>query len=54
LNRPNPEILWLYLLTGTVLYAKYVVEGVLPDPEATAEAVFKLLTAGIISYLVTE
>ncbi len=54
LNRLNPDILWLHLLNGTVMYAKNVVEGILPNTEATEEAVYQLLTAGIISYLTTE
>jgi len=54
LNRLNPDILWLHLLTGTVMYAKNVVEGILPNTEATEDAVYRLLTAGIISYLTTK
>jgi len=51
LSRLNPDILWLHLLTGTVMYAKNVVEGVLPNSEATEDTVFQLLTAGITNYL---
>ncbi len=54
LNRLNPDILWLHLLSGTVMYAKNVVEGALPDTEATEEAVFQLLINGLTSYLTTE
>ncbi len=53
LKRLNPNVLWLHLLTCTVMYAKNVVEGVLPDTEATEDTVFQLLTAGIMSYLTT-
>ncbi len=51
LDQLDPEILWLHLLAGTMLYAKYVVEGVLPNTEATEDAAFRLLTAGVTSYL---
>jgi len=54
LNRLNPDILWLHLLACTMMYAKYVVEGVLPNTEATEDAAFQLLTAGITSYLTAE
>ena len=26
----NQDLLWLHILTSTVMYAKYVAEGVLP------------------------
>lgn len=51
LNRLNADILWLHLLTSTVMFAKNVVEGVLPNTEATEDAVFQLLIAGLTSYL---
>jgi len=54
LKRLNPDILWLHLLTGTVIYAKNVVEGVLPNTEATEDAVYQLLTAGFMSYLTSR
>lgn len=51
LRRMNQDLLWLHVLTATVLYAKYVVEGVLPDSEETEETVFQLLTTGLSGYL---
>ncbi|MCI9121542.1 MAG: TetR/AcrR family transcriptional regulator [Oscillibacter sp.] len=54
LNRINQDLLWLHVLTSTVLYAKYVVEGVLPNDEETEETVFQLLTTGLSGYLKPE
>ena len=51
LRRINQDLLWLHVLTSTVMYAKYVVEGVLPNNRETEEAVFQLLTTGLSSYL---
>ena len=47
----NQDLLWLHVLTSTVLYAKYVVEGILPDDAETEEAVFRLLATGLSGYL---
>lgn len=43
----SPDVLWLHVLTGTVLYAKYVAEGVLPNTPATEQIVFRLLMGGL-------
>lgn len=51
LRRINQDVLWLHVLTTTVMYAKYVVEGLLPDNQETADTVFCLLTTGLTSYL---
>lgn len=51
LNRMNQDLLWLHVLTSTVMYAKYVVEGTLPNNEETEDTVFQLLTTGLSSYL---
>lgn len=51
LRRINQDILWLHVLNGTVTYAKYVVEGVLPNTEATENDIFQLLTTGLAGYL---
>ncbi|MCI8598997.1 MAG: TetR/AcrR family transcriptional regulator [Lachnospiraceae bacterium] len=51
LKRMNQDLLWLHVLTTTVLYAKYVVEGVLPDNQETEDTIFQLLTTGLSSYL---
>lgn len=51
LKRMNQDLLWLHILTCTVLYAKYVVEGVLPDTQETEDTVFQLLCTGLSGYL---
>lgn len=51
LDRINQDLLWLHVLTSTVMYAKYVVEGVLPNNEETEDTVFRLLTTGLSGYL---
>lgn len=51
LNRINQDLLWLHVLTSTVMYAKYVVEGVLPNNQETEDTVFQLLTTGLSGYL---
>lgn len=51
LNRMNQDLLWLHVLTSTVMYAKYVVEGTLPNSEETENTVFQLLTTGLSGYL---
>ena len=50
----NKDLLWLHVLTSTLLYAKYVVEGILPNNEETEETVFRLLTTGLSGYLKPE
>ena len=54
LRQIDQNLLWLHVLTTTVLYAKYVVEGVLPNDEQTEETVFRLLTTGLSGYLKPE
>lgn len=51
LKQINQDILWLHVLTTTVMYAKNVVEGVLPDNQETEDTVFELLTIGLTGYL---
>lgn len=51
LNQINQDLLWLHVLTSTVMYAKYVVEGVLPNDQETEDAIFHLLTTGLSGYL---
>lgn len=51
LKRINQDILWLHVLTTTLLYAKYVVEGVLPNDQETEDTVFRLMTTGLSGYL---
>ena len=51
LDRINQDLLWLHVLTSTVMYAKYVVEGTLPNRPETEDTIFQLLTAGLSGYL---
>lgn len=51
LKRINQDLLWLHVLTSTVMYAKYVVEGILPNNQETEETVFQLLATGLSGYL---
>ena len=51
LNQINQDLLWLHVLTSTVMYAKYVVEGTLPNNQETEDTVFQLLTTGLSGYL---
>lgn len=51
LNRLNHHLLWLQVLTGTVVHAKYVVEGVLPNTAETEEEIFQLMMFGLSAYL---
>ena len=44
-------MLWLHVLTSTIMYAKYVAEGILPNDRETEETVFQLLTTGLSGYL---
>lgn len=50
----NQDLLWLHVLTTTVLYAKYVAEGVLRADQETEETVFQLLATGLSGYLRPE
>ena len=54
LDKMNQDLLWLHVLTSTVMYAKYVVEGVLPNNQETENTVFQLLTTGLSGYLKPE
>lgn len=54
LRRINQDVLWLHVLTSTVMYAKYVVEGLLPNTRETEETVFQFLTVGLSGYLKAE
>lgn len=54
LNRINQDLLWLHVLTSTVMYAKYVVEGTIPDNQDTEDTIFQLLTTGLSGYLKPE
>ncbi len=51
LKRTDQGLLWLHVLTNTVSYAKYVVEGTLPDTRETEDTVFRLMTGGLSGFL---
>lgn len=50
----NQDLLWLHVLTSTVMYAKYVVEGVLPNTQETEDTVFQFISEGLSGYLRPE
>lgn len=54
LRQMNMDLLWLHVLTSTVLYAKYIVEGVLPNDEKTEDTIFQLMTTGLSGYLLAQ
>ena len=47
----NQDLLWLHELTSTVMYARYVVEGVLPNSQETEDTIFQLLATGLSGYM---
>lgn len=51
LRQINQDVLWLHVLTCTLLYAKWVVEGLLPNTRETEDTVFQFLTVGLGGYL---
>lgn len=54
LRQVNQDALWLHVLTCTLMYAKYVVEGLLPNTRETENTVFQFLTVGLSGYLRPE
>ena len=54
LDQINQDLLWHHMLTSTVMYAKYVVEGSLPNNQETEDTTFQLLSTGLSSYLKPE
>ncbi len=54
LRQINQDLLWLHVLTSTVMYAKYVVEGALPDNQETEDTIFRFLTEGLSGYLISN
>jgi len=54
LDEIDQDLLWLHVLTTTVMYAKYVVEGVVPNTQETEDTVFQFLTTGLKGYLLPE
>lgn len=47
LDSMPPIYLWLYWIDGTVMYAKYVAQGVFPDTPEMENFVLHLLTGGV-------
>ena len=54
LRRINQDLLWLHVLTSTVMYAKYVVEGALPNTQEIEDTIFQLLSVGLSGYLMPD
>ena len=54
LERINQDLLWHHVLTSTVMYAKYVVEGAIPNNKETEDTIFQLLSTGLSGYLKPE
>ncbi len=54
LRRINQDLLWHHVLTSTVMYAKYIVEGQLPNNQETEDTVFQLLATGLSGYLMQQ
>ena len=46
--------MWHHVLTSTVMYAKYVVEGAIPNNKETEDTIFQLLSTGLSGYLKPE
>lgn len=51
LRQVNQDVLWLHVLTSSVMYAKYVVEGLLPNDQETEDTVFQFISAGLSGFL---
>lgn len=54
LRKINQDLLWLHVLTSTVMYAKYVVEGALPNTQEIEDTIFQLLSVGLSGYLMPD
>lgn len=54
LRRMNQTALFIHMFSATVMYAKCVVEGILPDSEQTEDEIFRLLMTGLSGFLGTE
>lgn len=53
-QRVGREILWLHVINCTIMFAKNVTEGVLPDNEETENSVFRLIMFGLKGLLRSE
>lgn len=51
LRQINQDLLWHHVLTSTVMYAKFVVEGSIPNNEETEDTIFQFLSVGLSGYL---
>lgn len=51
LNRLNEDLLWIHLVTVTVIHAKYVVEGIMPNSPEMEDEIFQLMMVGLSAYL---
>ena len=51
LKEIDENILWLHILTTTILFAKYVIDGVLKNDEMTEKTIFQLLLGGLYSLI---
>ena len=49
LRKVNQKILCIHILSVTAMYARFVVEGILPDNEQTENDIFHLLFTGMAS-----
>ncbi len=54
LRKMDQRLLYIHVLCATVMYAKYVVEGVLPDNEQTEDEIFRLLITGLTGFMRSE
>ncbi len=51
LREMNQTVLCIHMLGATVMYARCVVEGILPDNERTENEIFRLLISGLTGLL---
>lgn len=51
LQKINQTMFYIHLLGATVMYARYVVEGILPDNEQTEDEILRLLLSGLGGFL---
>lgn len=51
LGRVNQSILWAYVINTSLIFAKYVIEGRIPDTEASRIQMFSLLMNGLSAIL---
>ncbi len=54
LRRINQDVLWLHVLTSTVMYAKLRGGGLLPNSQETEDTVFQFLSVGLSGCLRPE